>query len=202
MTSFRTIPSSPPRAAGSATVQATWFEWDDNRLHGHKANAQRYSHFIDRFAIDVVAGYVKQLSLDFFLLIGTHRRDAKSGNRNLSVAEVRQEADTIANLIVAQLFEQMMAHAEGNLAFRKSIGCAAPHVTLPTGLIWTASFAPLSPREREMAEQICNGRPNKQIAFEFGISEYAVENHLRRIYAKLGVRNRAALVARLMQAPH
>ncbi|HUM91481.1 MAG TPA: LuxR C-terminal-related transcriptional regulator [Candidatus Competibacter sp.] len=40
------------------------------------------------------------------------------------------------------------------------------------------------------------GRLNKQIADRLHISEWTVSTHLRRIFAKLGVRSRAAMVYR------
>jgi DNA-binding CsgD family transcriptional regulator len=43
---------------------------------------------------------------------------------------------------------------------------------------------------------VAEGRANKQIAAELGISEWTVSTHLRRIYAKLDVDTRAAMVNR------
>ncbi len=57
----------------------------------------------------------------------------------------------------------------------------------------------LSPREREIARLIAKGYPNKSIASVLEISCWTVGTHLRRIFAKLGVTSRAAMVARLME---
>jgi len=54
----------------------------------------------------------------------------------------------------------------------------------------------LSPREREIARLVAEGHPNKIIAAELDISAWTVGTHLRRIFAKLGVASRAAMVAR------
>lgn len=56
----------------------------------------------------------------------------------------------------------------------------------------------LSPRELEIARLIAKGYPNKTVAAILEISPWTVGTYLRRIYAKLGVRCRAAMVARLM----
>ena len=54
----------------------------------------------------------------------------------------------------------------------------------------------LSPREREIVRLVAEGHPNKIIAAELDISAWTVGTHLRRIFAKLGVASRAAMVAR------
>ena len=53
----------------------------------------------------------------------------------------------------------------------------------------------LSPREREIVRLVALGHPNKIIADVLSISSWTVSTHLRRIFAKLGVGSRAAMVA-------
>jgi DNA-binding CsgD family transcriptional regulator len=57
----------------------------------------------------------------------------------------------------------------------------------------------LSPREREIARMVAKGYANKTIASVLDISSWTVSSHLRRIYSKLGVGSRAAMVARLLE---
>jgi DNA-binding CsgD family transcriptional regulator len=57
----------------------------------------------------------------------------------------------------------------------------------------------LSPREQEIARMVAKGYPNKTIAAVLDISSWTVGTHLRRIFAKLGVGSRAAMVAKLLQ---
>jgi DNA-binding CsgD family transcriptional regulator len=57
----------------------------------------------------------------------------------------------------------------------------------------------LSPREREIARMVANGCTNKMIASVLDISLWTVSTHLRRIFAKLGVSTRAAMVARVVE---
>lgn len=52
----------------------------------------------------------------------------------------------------------------------------------------------LTPRELEMVRMIGRGLRNKEIASEMSISEQTVKVHLSRIYAKLGVDGRLALL--------
>lgn len=47
----------------------------------------------------------------------------------------------------------------------------------------------LTPRETEVLACLLKGRLNKQIAFEFGMSQAMVKSHLRRVYRKIGARH-------------
>jgi DNA-binding CsgD family transcriptional regulator len=55
----------------------------------------------------------------------------------------------------------------------------------------------LSSRELEIARMIARGHTNRTIAAVLDISPWTVSTHLRRVYAKLNVGSRAAMVARL-----
>jgi DNA-binding CsgD family transcriptional regulator len=56
----------------------------------------------------------------------------------------------------------------------------------------------LTARELQIAALVAEGMVNKQIAAELQISEWTVSTHLRRMFAKLGVDTRAAMVSRCM----
>jgi DNA-binding CsgD family transcriptional regulator len=60
----------------------------------------------------------------------------------------------------------------------------------------------LSPREQEITRMVAKGYPNKTIAAVLEISLWTVSTHLRRIFAKLNVGSRAAMVARLLREDH
>ncbi|MDX3313815.1 MULTISPECIES: response regulator transcription factor [unclassified Streptomyces] len=55
---------------------------------------------------------------------------------------------------------------------------------------------PLSAREREVLALVARGTSNREIARDLFISEATVKTHLTHLYAKLGVNDRAAAVAR------
>jgi DNA-binding CsgD family transcriptional regulator len=57
----------------------------------------------------------------------------------------------------------------------------------------------LSPREQEIVRMVAQGHPNKVIADVLNISSWTVCTHLRRIFAKLGVGSRAAMVAHVLE---
>jgi DNA-binding CsgD family transcriptional regulator len=58
----------------------------------------------------------------------------------------------------------------------------------------------LSPREQEIVRLVAEGHSNKIIGDVLNISSWTVCTHLRRIFAKIGVGSRAAMVARLLGA--
>ena len=62
-----------------------------------------------------------------------------------------------------------------------------------------AAQVSLSPREQEIARLVAKGHPNKVIAAVLDISPWTVSTHLRRIFAKLNVGSRAAMVAHLLE---
>ena len=58
----------------------------------------------------------------------------------------------------------------------------------------------LSPREQEIARLVAIGYPNKTIAGILDISPWTVATHVRRIFNKLGVHGRPAMIAELARA--
>ena len=60
------------------------------------------------------------------------------------------------------------------------------------------SLAALTGREREVLELLGQGLSNKEMAEALVISENTIKRHLKAIFAKLEVNNRAAAVARLL----
>lgn len=57
----------------------------------------------------------------------------------------------------------------------------------------------LSPRERAIAKLVAQGLDNKSIAKSLNISPWTVATYLRRIFSKLGVTSRAAMIARILE---
>jgi DNA-binding NarL/FixJ family response regulator len=65
------------------------------------------------------------------------------------------------------------------------------------------TFAPrlssLTPRESEILHLASEGKQNKVIAFDLGVSEHTVKLHMHHLIQKLGVRNRTEAVGRYLQ---
>jgi DNA-binding NarL/FixJ family response regulator len=55
-------------------------------------------------------------------------------------------------------------------------------------------FSPLTPREIEILEYVAQGNSNKEIAYQLGISDQTVKNHITSILRKLAVNDRTQAV--------
>ena len=97
-----------------------------------------------------------------------------------------------------------VSHQAAGLARRASASTArAQHFTALCGEVRTPGLASgpeaeqLTRREREVAGLAASGESNKEIAARLFLSARTVENHLQRIYAKLGVSGRDQLTEAL-----
>jgi DNA-binding NarL/FixJ family response regulator len=65
----------------------------------------------------------------------------------------------------------------------------------------TQGRSSLTPRELEIASLVSEGLSNKEIALGLRIGPATVKNHVHNILDKLGVRRRAAIAAKVSEAP-
>ncbi|MEU5090751.1 response regulator transcription factor [Streptomyces sp. NPDC021356] len=90
-----------------------------------------------------------------------------------------------------ELFTAVRAAAEGRTVLSPAVASrlvSAVRAPAP-------GSEPLSAREREVLVLVARGTSNREIARELFISEATVKTHLTHLYAKLGVKDRAAAVA-------
>lgn len=163
--------------------------WGEDRLDRVADRATEYRQFINCHSVDVVGAWVQQVLPDFFLLIGAHCQPTGHRKSNVAHRLLEQESSAISQMVVSQLFEEILAGAGGRGMLEATLNNA--------GSAAGATAAKLSSRELQIAQLIGTGKQNKQVAFIAGISEFTVENHLRRIYRKLDVHNRAAMTAKI-----
>ncbi|MER5601925.1 response regulator transcription factor [Streptomyces sp. NPDC002265] len=88
-----------------------------------------------------------------------------------------------------ELFTAVRAAAEGRTVLSPAVASRLVSAVRAPGA------EPLSAREREVLALVARGTPNREIARELFISEATVKTHLTHLYAKLGVKDRAAAVA-------
>lgn len=75
--------------------------------------------------------------------------------------------------------------------------CAPPPGLTADGPVSPPILAALTPRQRQIAQALASGAPNKRIAHDLGIVEGTLKVHATAIYQRLGVRNRTMLAALL-----
>ncbi|MCT4354299.1 response regulator transcription factor [Streptomyces sp. Je 1-79] len=91
-----------------------------------------------------------------------------------------------------ELFAAVRAAAEGRTVLSPAVASRlVSRVRTPAA----PADESLSAREREVLELVAKGTSNRAVAAELFISEATVKTHLTHIYAKLGVKDRAAAVA-------
>lgn len=86
------------------------------------------------------------------------------------------------------LVDTVVSVAEGRMVF--------PFMNVDAPV--TEGMDALTPRERDLLASLSDGQTNSQIAHELGISLNTVKFHLKNLYEKLGVNNRAQAVARFL----
>jgi DNA-binding NarL/FixJ family response regulator len=107
---------------------------------------------------------------------------------------------------VDQLIRELVANAapadsnaSGDQVLLEHTVGAVQYLLVRRSLVEPADSGLLSPRELEISRLVAKGYVNKTIAGVLEISYYTVDTYLRRIFAKLNVTSRAAMVARLSE---
>ncbi len=77
----------------------------------------------------------------------------------------------------------------------------ADYPTNNNALTTPAAAEILTRRELQIASLIGEGNSDKEIARRLGISGYTVREHIRRIFAKLNIGRRAAIVSYVLHQP-
>jgi DNA-binding CsgD family transcriptional regulator len=98
-------------------------------------------------------------------------------------------------VLARDLIIRVRGHAVGDVLL--DVEVEGTHYQLTRRGSEAADTVALSPREQEIAHMVAEGHHNKTIASVLEISAWTVNTHLRRVFAKLGVTSRAAMVTRL-----
>ena len=99
-----------------------------------------------------------------------------------------------------ELFDAVRAVAENRTVLSPSVlSRLAARIRTPAEPGGGDRDRPLSTREREVLALVAKGTTNRDIAKALFISQATVKTHLTHLYAKLGVKDRAAAVATAYQ---
>jgi DNA-binding CsgD family transcriptional regulator len=161
--------------------------------HSHVARcgrrADNYWQFVAQEGIEVVGAATMRLQPRLYLTVGAHRAIRHTPRASVPFERLAFGIDYLQNKIASNLLSSLLAGGKGYRSLLNIVNTRAEPEASPC--------AALSARETEVARLVCEGKQNKEIAWLVNLSEYTVENHLRRIYQKLRIHNRAALVARM-----
>lgn len=157
----------------------------DQRVGCIAKPSSQYWQFMYHYGIDVIGASTRRLMPGIYSTIGFHRKRAVKRPAPVSMPLLNQLAPRLQDMVAGHMLRELLDKANGLSTFRTSYFKRTE----------AASSTPLSPRETEVAQLVCQGKLNKEIAYSTGLSEHTVENHLRRIYAKLSIHNRSSLVA-------
>lgn len=163
----------------------------DPRLVSAGDHAERYWRFMAQRDVEIIGAATRRYLPGFYLVIGLHRIRTGTNQRAIAYERLGHHLDVIKDMVSVNILNALVQSGDGHDLLRRSMGGGAgdcARVPVP---------AALTPRETEIAQLICLGKQNKQIAYMTGLSIHTVENHLKRMYRKLGIQNRAALVSRM-----
>jgi DNA-binding CsgD family transcriptional regulator len=188
------------RGAGEHYVGRCWWELWTARAHHRLGDAEQAREWLDRAtATAEEMGLIGRRGAVMLL----EAELAQSAPKAIEAAELLQEGGRVSDAARARMAAGGIQELQkARAAF---LECGAPRLAdraaselRRLGLRVArsgASAGTLSAREQEIAELVGSGRTNRQIAGELHLSESTVENHLSRIYRKLGISSRAALAA-------
>jgi DNA-binding NarL/FixJ family response regulator len=108
---------------------------------------------------------------------------AAGGDPDGALAELQRAHDELGRCGAAHHRDEAARELRG-------LGKRVPRAGAATGDGSADGLGALSAREREVAGLVAEGRTNREIAATLYLSEKTVENHMSRIFAKLGVPSR------------
>lgn len=115
-----------------------------------------------------------------------------------AVRSILDQPVTVDALIRFAIAQAQVARASpAVLAFMQRLVRVQAELT-PRAAVAVADVEGLSPREHNILKLISHGLSNKEIARNLGIAPETVKSHVKKIFSKLGVQNRAQAAARLV----
>jgi len=157
------------------------------------AQHTQYWQFLHDHGVNVVGASSRRFLPGLYLIIGAHCLDGKKNPSDVPIPLLDQDLRRLLDMVSEKTLESILNRKIGYDIFRNI--CSES-----SGSKSDSKINLLTPREVQIATLIHQGKQNKQIAYSTGLSEYTVDNHLRRIYRKLGVHNRTALAARFSES--
>jgi DNA-binding CsgD family transcriptional regulator len=172
------------------------------------ASAMGHTRQVEALGLRQISPRHELVALTCAALTGDHRRAARMFEQALAVAGAQRWPFEYARTALAY-GRHLKRHASLDAA-RPQLRAALDRFRELGAVPWAeqaeralagngsgdrsiASRAPLTPREREIAELAATGLSNKEIAARLHVSPRTVSSHLYQAFPKLGITARAAL---------
>jgi DNA-binding CsgD family transcriptional regulator len=177
-------------------VAEAWLRHDLVRLGQARSEQPRLAELasmIDGVLINNLAEHARALATgDGFAVDEVAHQLAALGNYGLAIEAAAQAS----KLLKAAGYRRRASAAEA-LATQLLASCE----TTPSPLVGFFDEARLTAREREIASLAGHGLSNREIAKRLVVSPRTIENHLNRIFVKLGITSRNELPTALQLSP-
>jgi DNA-binding CsgD family transcriptional regulator len=162
---------------------------NDPRHSAVRERVEKYWRFTHTHNVEVVGAASRRFLPGFYLVVGMHRAATRVPRGDVPIELLKRRIAKLTDTISVDILQMLLREHDGYARLRQVMTGA------PTNDI--AMTNRLSPREADVARLICLGKQNKEVAYVTGLTEHSVENTLRRIYRKLKIHNRAALVSKM-----
>lgn len=163
-------------------------EIDLPKLSGDKA-AQRIRRELPHIAVVIVTAHDEEQKLFDAIRAGAAAYLPKDCEPSELVDTIRRVRD--GQFLINEKIFSRPAVASRVLAEFRELSVYGPGST--------RVFAPLSPREVQILDNIAQGMKNKEVAYALAISEQTVKNHMSSILRKLSVNDRTQAVVYAMR---
>ncbi|MGD9662661.1 MAG: response regulator transcription factor [Porticoccaceae bacterium] len=147
------------------------------------AQSKPYIRYFSKLGFKETAVSVKSISGNMFLVVGLHSTDQR---HHLSIDRAQSEMERWLNESRDYVVDYSVKKFHNQIAFGIGDSCASNIESLDKML---------TNRQFQVVCELLKGKSNKQIATALGLSEYTVENYLRKIYKIFNIHSRAALLA-------
>lgn len=143
---------------------------------------RKYWQTLGGFGYEETGAMVQKISRNTFLVIGVHLENQKHSLQfDKTISTLESWIAEAGEYIIDQSLQ----------VYQERVDKQAPIYDLEV------AGKCLTNRERQVVCEVLKGKSNKQIALALTLSDYTVDNHLRRIYKKFNVHNRTSLAAAL-----
>ena len=163
-------------------------EIDLPKLSGDKAT-QRVRRELPHVAVIILTARDEEQRLFDAIRAGAAAYLPKDCDPNELIETIRKAKD--GQFLINEKIFQRPAVASRVLAEFRELSVYGPGST--------HVFAPLSPREVQILDNIAQGKTNKEVAYSLAISEQTVKNHMSSILRKLSVNDRTQAVVYAMR---